>query len=146
MSEHYNKRPPLNQAAFTLLELILVILILGVVATYVQTKFQDDDAYQLDTAVAQLINAGRLTQQLAMNDTARNFTLEITSNQINISATPATPALEGIPVNFSSDISLSPSASINFNGLGETSPRIIAVTVSNSVSVCFESTGFIHRC
>ncbi len=146
MNKNGLPKPPLKQAAFTLLELIIVIVILGIVAVYVQSKFQDSDSYQLDATVEQLISAGRLTQQLAMNDVDRNFVLEISSNQINISATPASPSLEGIPVNLGTDITLSPASNIVFNGLGETTATTITVTVSNAVDVCFESTGFIHRC
>lgn len=139
------QKPPL-QAAFTLLELIIVIILLGIVGVYIQAKFQDDDSYQLDTAVEQLINAGRLAQQLSMNDSARSFTLQITANQINISATPTSPVLEGIPINLSSEITLAPATNLTFDGLGETTATTIGVTISNTVNVCFEATGFIHRC
>ncbi len=143
IQKYYYKKPP-SQAAFTLLELIVVIAVLGILAVYVQTKFQSDDSYQIDTATEQLINAARLTQQLAMNDSSRSFTLNVSSNQINISATPTAISLEGIPVSFGNKISLSPAANITFDSLGKTSSTTISI--NSSISVCFEASGLIHRC
>lgn len=112
------------------------------------TKLQDDDSYQLDVAAEQLVSAARLSQQLAMNDTSRNFTLVIQSNQVDILADGASMAgaLESIPINLSAGISYSPSVNLTFDGLGETVPTTITVTSNSTVSVCFESSGFIHRC
>lgn len=148
MSKCPRCQPLVKQAAFTLLELILVVLILAITAAYVQTKIQKDDSYQLDGAVEQLISAGRLCQQLAMNDSQRAFSLQISSNQIDILADGISMSsqLEGLPVLLSSEIQLSPTGAVSFNGLGESTATTINVLMSQSKNVCFESSGLIHSC
>lgn len=62
-----------RSAGFTLLELITVLVILGVLATVVATRFQDDTGYTEYTAQQRLIAALRHTQMQAMQDTRTGF-------------------------------------------------------------------------
>ena len=142
------KKPPLKQAAFTLLELIVVIVILSILAVYVQARFQDDDSYQSDVAVEQLISLARLTQQLAMNDSSRAFLLNIQTNQIDVLADGVSLGgnVAGVPVNLGSKVTLAPTSNIAFNSRGETTATTISVTVNTTQNVCIESSGYIRRC
>lgn len=142
------KKPPLKQAAFTLLELIVVIVILSILAVYVQARFQDDDSYQRDVAIEQLISLARLTQQLAMNDSSRAFLLNIQTNQIDVLAdgVSLSGSVSGVPVSLSSKVTLAPASNISFNSLGETTTTTISVTVNTTQNVCIESSGYVHRC
>ncbi|MCW8875622.1 MAG: type II secretion system GspH family protein [Kangiellaceae bacterium] len=148
LSQTRFKKPPFKQAAFTLLELIVVIVVLSILAVYVQARFQDDDSYQKDVAVEQLISLARLTQQLAMNDSSRAFLLNIQTNQIDLLADGVSLAgsVSGVPVNLSSKVTLAPASNISFNSLGETTATTITVTVNTTQNVCIESSGYVRRC
>jgi len=133
--------------AFTLLELIIVIILLAIISSYVFTRFSSSTGYRLDAAVEQIISAGQLTQQLSMNDSQRNFSLSIQSSQVDllVNGTGFTGANE-FPIVFDSSITISPLSNITFDGLGRTTARTITVTSADSTSICFESSGLIHRC
>ncbi|WP_246722954.1 prepilin-type N-terminal cleavage/methylation domain-containing protein [Aliikangiella sp. G2MR2-5] len=145
---HFSKMPPSLCAAFTLLELIIVIVILAILAIFVQSKFQDDNSYQLDAAVEQIISTARLAQQFSMNDNSRNFVLSIQASQVDILADGISLSgqLPNLPVNFSSDISLSPAQLISFDGMGSTGSQTLIVSAKSSINICFEASGMIHRC
>lgn len=141
-------KPPLNQAAFTLIELIVVVILLAIVSSYVFTRFSSSSSYKLDTIVEQIISAGHLTQQLSMNDASRVFSLNIQTSQIDLLVDGSSFSAGGMdfPLIFDSNVILSPTPTISFDSWGTTSTITIAVQLGNSQNICFESTGFIHRC
>ena len=141
-------KPPVYQAAFTLLELIIVVAILAILVTYVQTRPDSSSAYYQDTIAEQLVASGRLAQQLSMNDSARNFALQITANQIDLTVDGVSfsAASENFPIIINNSLTLSPATTITFNNLGETSGTTITVQSDTAKLVCFESSGLIHRC
>lgn len=136
------------QAAFTLLELIIVVIILAIIGVYVQARFSSSDSYQQDTVIEQIISAGQLTQQLSMNDSSRNFSLSIQANQINLLSDGTAFSLGDVsfPINFGSKVTLSPVTSVVFDNLGATTAKTITVQLGETRQVCFESSGYIHRC
>lgn len=142
------KSPPDHLAAFTLLELIITIVILAILAVYVQSRFSSSSSYQENTVAEQIISAGQLTQQLSMNDSSRSFSLSIEANQINLLAdgSPFSSGTMNFPLNFGSQVNLSPITSIIYSSMGETSDTTISVQVDNTVQVCFEASGYIHQC
>jgi len=144
----YHPKPPVNQAAFTLIELIVVVVILAILASYVTSRFSSSDSFKQDTIVEQIISAGQLTQQLSMNDSSRNFSLSIQSNQINLLADGTSFSAAGLsfPLLFDSSVTVSPTSTINFNSWGSTTPTRISVQLGTSINICFEASGLIHRC
>ncbi len=138
----------MHRAAFTLLELIIVVVILGIIAAYVQSRFSSSDSYQQDSVVEQIISAGQLTQQLSMNDSARSFSLQIQAHQINllVDGAPFTASIMNFPLNFGSKVTLSPITNISFDNLGSTSGQTVNVQIGTTEQICFEVSGYIHQC
>ncbi|TQV88542.1 type II secretion system protein [Aliikangiella coralliicola] len=141
-------KPPYQQAAFTLLELIIVVAVLAVISVYIQSRIQSSDDYQQDSAIEQLISVARLTQQLSMNDSARNFALSIQSNQLDILADGVSLSVSNLslPINLGDNVTLAPTGNVVFNSLGETAATTINVTINNTQQVCIETSGYLHRC
>ncbi len=141
-------KPPTKQAAFTLLELILVMVVLVILATTIQSRFISPRDFQQDAVVEQIIAAARLTQQLSMNDSSRSFVLVIQNNQIDLQADGSSLNAGGFsfPVNFGSQVTLSPLGNISFNALGETTAINLIVQLGTNSTICFESSGYIHPC
>jgi MSHA pilin protein MshC len=73
-----------KRAGFTLIELIVVIIILGILAVSVFTRFDGTSGYAEYTYQARLISSLRNMQQRAMQDTRQNYCF-----QINFSSSPA---------------------------------------------------------
>ena len=61
-----------NQAGFTIIELVTVIILIGILAVSVAPKFDGTASYEAHSHRAQLISALRLTQQRAMQQTNSN--------------------------------------------------------------------------
>ncbi len=148
----------MKSAAFTLLELIIVISVLAILAIYIQSRPSSSNSYQQDTVIEKIISAGRLTQQLQMNDSTRNFSLSIQTNQIELlqnfvnppsADVSISPGSVSFPLSFGTKISLSPPSTIIFDRLGgkaTASTIIVAIDGEPNKSVCFETSGYIRRC
>lgn len=141
-------KPLYQQAAFTLLELLLVVVIVSILAAYIGSKFLSSRDFNQDSVIQQIIASARLAQQLSMNDSSRSFTLIIQANQIDLQANGVSMQLGNInyPLDFGSQITLSPVVNITFNSLGETTSQIINVQANTSEQICLESSGYIHEC
>ena len=146
----YRNKPLTNQAAFTLLELIIVVLILAILATYIQTKPSSSNSYKQDAVVEQIISSARLAQQLHMNDSSYVFSLVVQTNQVDLQrdGVSFSPSTLNFPLNFGTNVVLSSTLSpINFDRLGGTTLNQIDITVDSiSKTVCFETSGYVHRC
>jgi prepilin-type N-terminal cleavage/methylation domain-containing protein len=141
-------KPPSFQAAFTLLELIIVIVVLTILSSYIFTQPDSSERYRRDTASEQLLIAASLAQQLSMNDSSRSFSLEIQPNQIDIQVDGSSLNVGSFnyPITLDSQVSLSPTVSLVFDQLGRTSATTITVQTDTAQLVCIEASGFVHRC
>jgi len=146
----YSKPP--HQAAFTLLELIIVVVIVGILSAYITARSDGSSSYQQDAVIEQVISAGRMAQQFSMNDSSRSFQLVTQTNQINLqvhdgsSFVTFTPGSVNYPLSINSQVELS-AKTITYNSLGETSFETITVKAGGiTESVCFEASGYIHQC
>jgi len=137
-----------KQSAFTLIELIITLLILAIVSVYVQSKFSSTDRYKEDSVIAQIISSARLTQQLTMNDSARNFSLVIQSNQIDLQIDGSSLSIGSMqfPIMIDNTITLSPASTVIFDQLGTTTNFVLIVMAETTQRVCFETSGYIHLC
>ena len=131
-----------------MLELVIVLILLAILASYIASRLNNTDAYQQDSVIEQLVSAAQLTQQLSMNDPTRVFSLDIQANQINLLAggVPFSSAGISFPIAIDADITLSPASNITFNMAGTTAGATINVTADTTIQVCIESSGYIHRC
>ncbi len=141
-------RPFAKQTAFTLIELVITLVILGIVAIYVQSKFSSTTHYKVNTAITQIISSARLTQQLSMNDSARSFSLIIQSNQIDLQDDSGSLAIgsTNYPISIESGVTLSPATTITFDQLGETANLVLNISADSTQQICFETSGYIHQC
>jgi len=137
-----------RQSAFTLLELIIVLLIAGILLVYVQSKFSTSSSYKQNTVIAQIISSAQLAQQLSMNDSERNFSLIIQSNQIDLQADGSSLIIGSFqfPIDIDSSVSISPVSTISFDSLGATNNLTLHVIAESILQVCFEASGYIHSC
>jgi len=143
-----NIKPFVYQTAFTLVELIITLLILGIIFIYVQSKFSSSTTYKENTTVAQIISSAQLAQQLSMNDSERNFSLIIQTNQIDLQIDGASLSIGSMqfPISIDSAISISPVSTINFDPLGGTNNLVLSITAETTQQICFETSGYIHLC
>jgi len=141
-------KPFAKQAAFTLIELVITLLIIGIVAIYVQSKFSSTNSYKANTVIAQIISSARLTQQLTMNDSARSFSLIIQSNQIDLQDGGGSLSVgsTNYPISVESGVTLSPVTTITFDQFGETTSFVLNISASTTQQICFEPSGYIHQC
>jgi MSHA pilin protein MshC len=123
-----------RQAGFTLVELVLVIVILGVIAVYAAPRF-DRDAFDAAAAADELTEAIRYTQEMAMSHSGQdddgdgnldNYRITISTSgytvtlvDSNSSANVRNPETKAASYTESwSGISLSPATTINFDSRG----------------------------
>ncbi len=141
-------KPLAKQAAFTFIELIVTLLIIGIVAAYAQSKFISTSSFKENAVIAELISSARLTQQLSMNDSDRNFSLVIQSNQLDVQADGISMSVGNInyPIVVDNAVSLSPASTILFTKKGASNNLVISVTGEITQQVCFETSGYVHLC
>ena len=139
---------PGRSKGFTLLELIVVVLIGSLLAIYAMSRIDDKATYQTDSIAQQVISSINLTQQLAMNDAGRSFLLLINSSSIDLQADGSSMNINGynFPLNFDSDVTLSPTTSLSFNSLGETSAITLTLNAGAVQQICVESSGYARLC
>jgi len=147
-SEFLKTKPPTKQAAYSLIELVITLVILSIVAIFVQSKLPSSDRFKEETFAAQIISSARLAQQLSMNDSARSFALVIQSDRIDLTSEGSSMSIGGLnfPLLANNGVTLAPVTNIEFDGLGETAGVTVTVTAATTQSICFETSGYIHRC
>jgi len=137
-----------RQSAFTILELVIVLLIAGILLVYVQSKFSTSSSYRQNTVISQIISSAQLAQQLSMNDSERNFSLVVQNNQIDLQADGSSLTIGSFqfPIEIDSSVSISPVSTISFDSHGTTNNLTINVIAESTQQVCFEASGYIHSC
>lgn len=137
-----------HQRGFTLVELVLVIILVGVLAVYAAPRF-DRDAFDVAAAADELTEAIRYTQEMAMSHSGMdddgdnnpdNYRIAISTSGYTVSlvdsnsvANVPNPVTRAASYTESwSGISLSPATTINFNSRGR--PDLAAdVTITLSL-------------
>lgn len=139
---------------FTLIELIIVIILLGILAVYAAPRFfatGDTEVVAAQTSLAAML---RMQQQRAMQDTAAvgEYGVDIATDGDQITVTPIAPdgssprdplQLSGLLINPST-------TSLRFNALGcidtcGQSDVIVTLSGNTSRSVCINRQGYISQ-
>ncbi|MDH5784287.1 MAG: type II secretion system GspH family protein [Chromatiales bacterium] len=125
-----------RQHGFTLIELVMTLVLIGILVATVAPRF-NASVFDLEVARSDLITAIRFAQQHSMSNTGADpdadgspdyYTVTLTSGGFSVTLTDANssntvvnPATGSAPFtsNWESNITLSPAATIRFNGRGE---------------------------
>ena len=134
-----------QQYGFTLVELIVTIIIVGVLAVSVLPRFFGANQISSVTAREVTISALRRAQQVAMNGgngANVNLVTDNGNNRIRITHTgPDSPIDFSIP----SDITMTV-VSLNYDSLGNTTATTINLSGTSTTCVQVETTGYAHAC
>ncbi len=100
-----------DSRGFTIIELIMVVVLIGILAVSVVPKFMDTSAISLQGGAAMAVADIRYTQELAMSTHAPK-TITFTTNYTYYTVNSQT-------MNLPSRVSISSGATFTFNSLGE---------------------------
>lgn len=139
----------IHQRGFTLVELIIVVLLVGILAINVGTRFFSNSSFADRNVADELVEAIRYAQHLAMSrgggiqivTTATSYTVQ----QTDTTAIPNPNRTGDYSVTIPANSSLSAST-ISFNGLGQPTPATDTnILVSSSFTITVEGeTGYAH--
>lgn len=148
-----------QQRGFTLVELVMVIIIAGMLATYALPRFFSKDRFENRGFYTEVLNAVRYAQQLAVaincntrvTLTANSYTVTIADNPsicdgsaIATSAPDPVTGQSGFTGNSSSATISSSAGAFSFNALGQASTDVTVSAGGYSFRVIRE-TGYIQE-
>ena len=133
-------------AGFTLIELVVVLVLLGIISMYAAPKFTGRGGYSEMTARQDIKQSIRYAQQLAMSQTDRAITFVTSVSSIDVRNNGASVG-NGYPKTIPTDVTLN-SAALTFNRLGATSAATITATGTvQALNVCVNgTTGYAYDC
>lgn len=152
-----NQKNPLSiyNIGFTLVELIVVILIVGILSVSVAPRFFGVTSYENRQATDELLSALRYSQQMAMNRgggihlvlTANNFTVQRSDGTGLRSPDGRIPYTKPFPNN----INVTP-GTVRYNALGQPVDAVniplttdITININGSPAITIEAnTGYAH--
>jgi len=146
-------QPVLHSRGFTLVELVVVILILGILAINVGSRFFTKSAFSDRKVADELIEAIRYTQHLAMSRGGNeSFQIEFSTTSYSVQDSSGIVVTnpnrtDEYDVTIPNDTSLTASTSIiSFNGLGQPTPNAdTTINVGSSFTITVEQeTGYAH--
>jgi len=137
------------QQGFTLVELIVVILLIGILSISIAPRFFGVSSYEDRKAADELRTAFRHTQQLAMNRgggvqlilTASNFTVQLTDG----TALQSPAGIKPYQIKFPSNVTAGPAVTITYDGLGRPSTgATTTITLGSQTVIIEQETGYAH--
>jgi MSHA pilin protein MshC len=155
-------------AGFTLIELIMVMVIVGILAVFIAPRFLDANIFKSRGFADQVQATLRYAQKEAIAQ-HRNVCVTMTASDITLTIANAIPSVAMSPCNTnlvlpgqatnkistpSAEITLSPAASFSFDALGKpwdvlcTTPSTVqkSITISGATNnvVVEAETGYVH--
>ena len=131
---------------FTLIELIAVMVVVGILAIGISSRFPDSNAASVQTSRDDIIAALFFAQQTAM---ARdNIQLSINANTVNVTenGNPIRIHSDAYPLTLPSGVSvISTRPTYAYDKLGKTTPGSITVSRDGvSATITVEASGYAH--
>ena len=108
---HKNFQVEADSRGFTIIELIMVVVLIGILAVSIVPKFVDTSAFSLTGAAAMVAADIRYTQELAMSTNSSKTIVFTTSNNYY--------TVDSRNVDLPSKVSISSGTTFTFNSLGE---------------------------
>ncbi len=134
---------------FTLVELVVVILLIGIIAFVAGPRFVKTDAFAERRAADEILSALRFTQQMAMARgggiqlvlTGNNYTVEETATGTPLQSPDRTgDYIKALPAGVTAT-----AITLTFDGLGQPIPNADASITIGSLSITIEAdTGYAH--
>ncbi|WP_417436147.1 prepilin-type N-terminal cleavage/methylation domain-containing protein [Idiomarina abyssalis] len=139
----------MKSRGFTLIELIIILVIIGILAVSVSPVFFNNSGTQSQTARLQAMSILRAIQQQAMQDTTQAYELEVAENTLGI---PPYTDDNNFQISTAGEITFSPvGMTIGFNALGQPTQGCsggctITITESGGISraISINKEGFIN--
>ncbi len=144
-----NKKPPVKQAAFSLMELVVVIMVIGILVAVVAPRFGSSDSFDSRAAAAELVSHLKFAQQLAMNNTSRSYRAVVSATQVDVQFDSGAgySSIANYPVDFTQNYAaIFSAATFNYDSMGNSNSATISVSPSSGVSVCVEGSGYAWLC
>lgn len=143
----------MRNKGFTLVELIIVIVILGILAVYAAPRFFSNQGEQVNAAQVSLLSLLRLQQQRAMQDTenALSYGVDIIANPGAIELIPISPVGASADAQRFANMQVTvnePNLRFNASGcINSCGEQDITITLvgQTSRSVCINRQGFITQ-
>lgn len=144
---------------FTLIELVMVIIIMGILAVTVLPKFFGSNGFEEYAYRTEVISTLRAVQQKAMQDTANCYQIVVTAKVIQENtngcqippATSNTEILVSVIIDADHDVSFNNNLYFSFTDLGqpvnaniEESDVIITISGEKTLEVMINSEGYIY--
>ncbi|MBE92897.1 MULTISPECIES: prepilin-type N-terminal cleavage/methylation domain-containing protein [Idiomarina] len=107
----------MKSRGFTLIELIIILVIIGILAVSASPLFISDSGTKSQTARLQAMGILRAVQQQAMQDTVNDYSISVTESTLG---NPPYSEDNSLQLSNLDDITFSPSGlTIGFNALGQ---------------------------
>jgi len=138
----------MKSQGFTLIELIIILVIIGILAVSASPIFISDSGTKNESVRLQAMSILRAVQQQAMQDTANDYSVSVTESTLG---NPPYSQSNNLQLSNLDDITFSPAGiSIGFNALGQ--PMLdcdggctVTITESSGISrtISINKEGFI---
>lgn len=140
---------------FTLLELIVTLILVGILAVSAVSRFGEESAFAIKVEQENLIAVLNQAQQLAMSGQPVEFSLLSGSPQrlaIRLGSPLAYYSVGSVkyPQSVHRDVTITPSAIVlNYTSLGRpdsTASFTLTAATGGTAMVCLENSGYAHAC
>ena len=131
-----------KHSGFTLLELIVTIVIVGVLAVTVASRFANEDTFAVRIEQENLISTLNLAQQLAMTGRTIAFTIDADNKRYSLSVDGSDYQVTGVsyPLHFQDEVSsitASTALPLDYsNSLGQTTETTFTISSIGGDSLC----------
>ena len=146
-----------NQRGFTLTELVVVIILIGILAAVVVPRLGTRSTYDERVFTDELISTARHAQQIAMMR-GSGYTVRLTIDNSNryygIELRQGAGAWQWLnhadgstfPIGYPNIVTTAPAlVQVSYNALGHTLANTAqAVSINGTVALCIEATGYAH--